>query len=139
MSDPADELQIGVEASLRAWQPLAAAMELERARLYDIAPTNAPYPHGVFGEDQVLDDAVECIDGAEAYVTLHFWDQADPPNLKRVKRMAKAGRDALLANLVIAGHEVVLIEHDSTRAFLDADLQSGHAVVTMRLLLEPIT
>ncbi|WP_167765432.1 MULTISPECIES: DUF3168 domain-containing protein [unclassified Brevundimonas] len=141
MSDPALALQDAIEATLTAYAPLQAIGTAGKVVIHTMsAPNGAAFPYVVIGEDQVLDDSTECLDGSEVYSTVHCWARAsdDPENSRReTKAMAAAIRQAL-KTITVPGFDVVLIEFDSARHLTAADGLTAHAVLTFRLLLDPV-
>lgn len=138
MSVPSAPLQEAVEAHLRASSPLLAAMGLANVRIYDVAPTDAPYPHIVFGDDQLVDASAECAEGYDAFLTFHIWTRSEPPSLLPAKRIAAALVNALLLGLEIGDYSLVDILHEDTRTFADLNEVIAHSIVTIRVLLEPV-
>lgn len=141
MTDPALALQNAIEATLRGSVEMKAAMGLETVRLYTMsAPTGAPHPYVIIGEDQILDDSTECADSSEVYTTVHVWTR-DPADVSASRAQAKsiAGvvRSALKGPMTVMGFDLVLQDFDSTRHLSDPDGLTAHAVVSHRFLLDP--
>lgn len=137
MSDPAAPFHTAQEAALRASNALAVAMGLAWPRIYTgVAPTAAPLPHIVIGDDQVLDDSDECQDGSEIYSTVHIWTKPNPPQAQQARQIAAVVRGILNAPLTITGHTVILYSFDDARFLTDPD-GSTHAVLTFRYSTTP--
>ena len=90
-ADPSAAVQNAVEAALRA----AAAVKSEfggTTRLYTLsAPIDAPFPHIVIGEDQVIGDDVPCGSASTIVVTVHVLARETTPAGSRLKATASAG------------------------------------------------
>ena len=141
MSDPALALQNAIETALRASAPLKAAMGLATVRLYTMsAPTNAPFPYVVIGEDQIIDDSTECAESSEVITTVHAWSRVDgnvAASRTQAKSMACVIRAELKALSAVTGFSVVLADFETTRHLTDPDGLTGHAAINHRFLLDP--
>lgn len=141
MSDPAVALQNAIETTLRASAALKTAMGLATVRLYTMsAPTNAPFPYVVIGEDQILDDSTECLESSEAITTVHAWSRVDGDvavSRTQAKAMAGVIRSALKALTGVSGFEVTLADFESSRHLTAPDGLTAHSVVSHRFLLDP--
>lgn len=133
---PAEALHLAIRAALIADTAVATMLG---TRIYDRVPANAAFPYAEFGEFQRLDDAADCIDGAEFYVTLHAWSQA--VGTIEAKRVAAVITKALGTGdgLSLApDHRLVEFAVESDRILDDPDGVTTHAVLTLRALTEPV-
>lgn len=141
MSDPAEDLQVAIEATLRESEDLRAAMGLSVVRLYTMsAPNDAPYPYIIIGEDQIIDDATECADSSEAYTTIHVWTRNDgdvAASRRQAKAIARVLRPALKGLADFSNFVVTLAEFKSAFHQTDPDGLTAHSVVKHRFLLDP--
>lgn len=141
MSDPSEALQDAVEAALRGSAELAAAMGLEKVRLYTLsAPVGAPYPFVVIGEDQIDGDETECAASSEAFTAVHSWARSTAgvdDSRRQVKRMAAVVRSVLSGLTGVEGFDLVLAEFETTRHLTDPDGLTAHSVTSHRFLLDP--
>lgn len=133
-------LDIAIETALRSSTELAAVMG-GRVRLYPLsAPNDAPFPHIIFGENQILPWDDPCTKGHEVYVTLRGWcqDNAGGPTatMAQAKRLAGTLRELLDQPLTISGHAVVDHRPETNRALPDADGLSALVVVEHRYWVE---
>lgn len=139
MSDPSVALQNAIEGTLRA----DAAVKAEfggTTRLYTLsAPTDAPFPHLIIGEDQVIGDDTECGAASDVAVTVHVYARAADLAATRLqaKAIAAAVRDALTVELVVTGHRVIDWTYAGTRHLTDPDLLTAHSIVTLEYHTAP--
>lgn len=142
MSDPALAVQNAVETALCGSDAVKSAMGLQIARVYPLSPPDAaPFPYLVIGEDQIVADETECSAGSEVYTTIHVWARIDNDvtgTRAQAKQIAGAVRSAINRSLNIVGFDLVECRFDDTRHLTDPDRRSAHAVVTHRLMVEPL-
>ena len=142
MSDPALAVQEAVEGALRGSEAVKTAMGLAAVRLYPLAPPDAaPFPYLVIGEDQVIGDETECSAGSEIFTTIHVWSRVEDDvsaSRAQAKRIAGAVRTAIDRTLGVGGFDLVECRFEDARHLTDPDLRTAHAVVTHRLLVEPL-
>jgi hypothetical protein len=137
MSDSSLALQSAIQPILVADGTLTA---LAANRIYDSVPGNATFPYLTLGEDHVIADRADCIDGAEVFVTIHAWSRPVSPGWAEVKQIAAAVAAALDQSLpdIGAQHAVVTFEHEDTRYLRDPDGVTRHAVITFRVLTDAV-
>lgn len=142
MSDPALALQDGIETALRASAALKSAMGLAVVRLYTLsAPVGAPLPHIVIGDDQIIDDATECLDSSEVFTTIHVFARVDADvaaSRRQAKSIAGVIRAVLQSTLTVTGFSLVQQDFETTRHTTDPDGLTSHSVVTHRFLIDPV-
>ncbi|MGH6979038.1 MAG: DUF3168 domain-containing protein [Brevundimonas sp.] len=142
MSDPALAVQNAVESALRGSEAVKAAMGLATARLYPLAPPDdALFPYLVIGEDQIIADETECSAGSEVYVATHVWTRIEDDvsgSRAQAKQIAGAVRTAIGRDLNVIGFDLVECRFEDTRHMTDPDKRTAHAVVTHRLMVEPL-
>jgi hypothetical protein len=140
MSDPSVEIQNAVEAALRASAAVKSAMGLATVRLYTLsAPVNAPFPHLIIGEDQIVGDDSDCGQASDVAVTIHVYSRTDTPAATRLqaKAIAAAVRQVLTAELTVTGHRVIDWQFETTRHLKDPDGLTAHSVVTLEYHTAP--
>lgn len=139
MSDPSAAVQNAVEAALRA----AAAVKSEfggKTRLYTLsAPIDAPFPHVVIGEDQVIGDDVPCGAASTIIVTVHVLARETTPAGSRLKAkaIAAAVRAALTVQLTVTGQQMIDWTFDGARHLTDPDGLTAHSVLTFEYYTAP--
>lgn len=138
MSDPSEAIQNAIESALRGSAAVKSAMGLTTVRLYTlIAPVdaagNAPFPHIIIGEDQIIGDDIECGAASEVAVTVHVYARAATPAATRLQAKAIAGavRTVLTAKLTLVGHEMIDWTYETTRHLKDPDGLTAHSVVSL--------
>lgn len=138
--DPALALLRAMEAALRASPAVASAMG-GAARVYCMsAPHDAPFPHIVIGEDQVIGEDTECLASSEVYSTLHIWSRVeDDVSASRAEALTIAGaiRSMMRTYLTLEGFQNTVQGFEDARHLVDADGLTAHSVVTFRFLLDP--
>ncbi len=133
MSDPALALQGAIVARLRA------QVSGLGGRVYDRAPQTVAFPHLEIGETQTLDDAVQCIEVTEVYITLHLWSRA--VGAVEARTLASAIRAAVAdwtPDLAAAGFVCIEFRHRETRVMADPDDVTTHAVITLHALVDAL-
>lgn len=131
MSDPSLEVQAAIVAALKTNGALPAVVS---ARVYDSVPTAPVFPYISLGDCQVLPDKAECIDGAELFLQIDVWSRAVGfPESKQIAKAIVVKLDD--QPLTVAGHDVVIFEHQSTQYLRDPDGLSRHAALSFRALV----
>jgi len=139
VSDPSAAFQAAIEAVLRADVAVKAAFG-GTTRLYTLTgPVNAPFPHIVIGEDQIIGDDVPCGPASSIIVTVHVFAQEPTPAETRIKAkaIAAAVRAALTVQLAVTGHLVVDWQFEGARHLTDPDGLTAHAVLTFEYYTAP--
>lgn len=137
MSDPSYTLQKAIFDQLMATTDVRL---LVGDRVYhDVPPptsgdVRAQKPYITIGEDQVLADKAECMDGAEVILTIHGWALSYPQS----KQLSAAIQEALDMNydMALIGHRLIEMELQDIRHLSEPDGITRHAVVTFRALTE---
>ena len=132
MSDPSLELQAAIVGRLKGDSGVQAVIG---QRVYDEVPTNPTFPYVSIGDNQVLPDDAECIDGREIFWQLDGW--ARDPHFPTVKQISKAV-DAALHNLplTITGYNNIVCELSTTSYLHDPDGITRHVAMTYRFLIQ---
>lgn len=135
VADPSLALQKALVARLKADADVAA---LVNGRIYDSVPANATKPYLSFGPFQVLPERGDCLDGAEVVITLDGW--AAGPDSVTVKRVGAAVAAALdeAAIALEAPQRLVEMLVEPISYLRDPDGITGHAVITVRAMCEPL-
>ena len=133
-------LNDALEAAMRGSADLAQAMG-GKVRLYPLsAPNDAPFPHIIYGENQILDWGDDCTAGHEIYAPLKVWTQDNEGG--PVATLAQAGaigglvRALLNTRLAIAGHRVIDHRVETNRYMADGDGLSALGLVELRYWVE---
>jgi hypothetical protein len=134
VSAPAADLQVAIFGALNAASAVTAFVG---TRIYDHVDPNAlpTFPYLTIPDDQVIDDGNTCGDASEVFVDIHIWDRG--AGAIRSKRVAEAVRDALSAEIAVAGHTTTVGAFEAARNVNDPDGITKHRVVTFRYLLQP--
>lgn len=131
MTDATLELQGAITARLKGYGPLTA---LIGTRIYDEVPLGAPRPYVSFGPTDALSDDADCIDADEVTTQIDVW--SDVGGSVECRRITGLVRLALKDSIELSGNALVLLEHDTTRVFRDADGKTYHGAITMRSVIE---
>lgn len=137
-SDPSYALRRALVARLKTDASVAA---LIGARVYDLAPQNAAFPHLEIGEIQAISDSAECIDGHEVFATIHLWSRPEgATGSGEAHRLGSSVRAALHeADLDLApDFRLVEARIQSVRTLREPDGITTHGVVTLRALIDPL-
>lgn len=134
MNDPSLPLQAAIFARLNGSAELAAAMG-GQVRFYDRAPERPPYPYGLIGLDETLDDGDTCHDGAVSFPTVDVFSKA--VGKVEAKRIAAIVADLLDAEIEIEGHQVVTHKIERIRHLATGDGLTSHSQVVARYQTAP--
>jgi Protein of unknown function (DUF3168) len=85
MSDPSLELQAAIVSKLKNDAGVQAVVG---QRVYDEVPPNPTFPYISIGDNQVLPDKADCIDGTEIFWQIDGW--ARDPTFPKTKSISKA-------------------------------------------------
>lgn len=135
--DPSIAIQNSVEYALRNTLTVMRQFADMLVRLYTLsAPSGAPYPYIIIGEDEIIGDDTECVSSSEIIVSIHVWAREATPAESRLKAKAIAGavRAALTRQLPLNGHDMDEWIFEGTRHLSDKDALTAHSLVTMRYL-----
>lgn len=136
MSDPSLELQAAIVGMLKANSGVQAIVG-NPARVYDEVPNNPTFPYISLGDNQVLPDKADCIDGTEIFWQIDGW--ARDPTFPMAKKIGKAVKAALDDQPVtVSGYAVVVCEHNTTNYLHDPDGITRHVAVNFRFLIQPL-
>lgn len=140
MSDPAAAIHAAQQVALRAAPAVTALFPGGKTRLYTMsAPVDAPHPHLVLGELQIVGDSAACVAGSEATATIHIYAREATIEASRLKAIALAGavRATLDVDLPLIGHTIIDWSFETTRHLSDPDLLTAHSVVSQNYYTEP--
>jgi hypothetical protein len=142
MNDPSLPLHDAIVAKLKATPAVAAFVNV---RVYDAVPdaalrasssNGAAWPYLAMGSPQVMPTKYQCVDGAQVFFPVHAW--AKGPQSVGVKQLVNAAVAALdEAQLVLAGHRLVIFEIDQVEFVPDPDPEIQHGVMMFRAETEP--
>lgn len=141
MTLPSATMQKAIYDALTASDAVRA---LVAGRVYDEVPrppggdVRTQMPYLSIGEDDVIADKADCLDGAEITITVHAWSAG--PGYVLLKQLTAAVKQALDGeDLALIGHRLTDIEFQSARHLADPDGITRHGIVTFRVLTESIT
>ena len=134
MSDPSLELQAAIVSKLKNDSGVQAVVG---QRIYDEVPSNPTFPYISIGDNQVLPDKSDCIDGTEIFWQLDGW--ARDPTYPRTKSISKAVVAALDdATITVSGYNVVVVELNTINYLHDPDGITRHVAMNFRFLLHAV-
>jgi len=135
MKDSSNALLAAVRARLLADPAIAAKCQ---DRVYDRPlGDNSLFPYVQLGETQVLPWEAQCIDGVQIYLTLHVWAREGWAG-DDVRDICAAIYDSLHAQkFPVTGHDLQLIEHQTTRVLRDPDGETRHGVIEFSAYTTP--
>ncbi|WP_292052151.1 DUF3168 domain-containing protein [Brevundimonas sp. UBA5866] len=134
MTDPSLAVQAAVEAALRTSDVVQESFAPDSVRVYVMAPPlDAPFPHILIGDDQVIGHDTECASSSEVAVNVHVYAREATPVQSRAKakRIAGAVRMALTRQLTLEGHVCDDWIYDDTQHMTDPDRLTAHSVVRL--------
>jgi hypothetical protein len=133
MASPAVPFQAAEEAALRGSAALAAAMG-QAVRYYVEVPEKAPLPYVVGGAHEIDDLSDGCGEEHSIVSTVQWWAGmvGDVKGSDVVRAMGAAIIPALLAELQIEGHEVVLAVMEAPETYGTDPDQSSRGRATFR-------
>jgi len=138
VADPGAAYHAAQDAALRGSSALAALWPNGVARIYSVAPHNAPLPYLIIGDDQILEDSDDCVSASEINSNVHVWTKPEPPDVQLGRQIAGLVRSILAdAGLPISGFDLVLAQFVDARHLTDPD-GSSHAVLAFRYLVTAI-
>ena len=132
-TEPSLELQGAIVSKLKS---TSAVTTLIAQRVYDKPLASPTFPYVTVGDDQVLQDHAECLEGSvEINSNIHVWSRV--PGKVEAKKIAGAIVTALNgAALSVNGYRLVSIQHTDTRHLDDPDGLTSHSVVSFRSLID---
>jgi hypothetical protein len=134
MSDPSLELQAAIVARLKGDAGVQAVIG---TRVYDEVPTNPTFPYISIGDNQVLLDDADCIEGVEIFWQLDGW--ARDPHYPTVKQISKVVKTALHnLPLTITGYTNVICEMNTVSYLHDPDGITRHVAMSYRFLIQAL-
>ena len=132
MSDPSLELQACITRTLKNNSGVQAVVG---QRVYDEVPSNPTFPYISLGDNQVLPDKADCIDGTEVFWQIDGW--ARDPTYPMTKSISKAVVAALDdQTLTISGYTAVVAEINRIDYLHDPDGITRHVAINFRFLIQ---
>lgn len=140
------ELQRAIIAALKADTAMKTVLG-DPVRVYDAVPGEPEFPYASWGEEQILADDADCIDGEEIFVTLHVWarqtaTEAERPLAKRILHRMRSGLFALrdAGTLTLSGYHLIefTLGTPGIQVMRDPDGLTAHGTITFRALTEPV-
>jgi len=134
MSDPSLELQAAIVSKLKNDAGVNAVVG---QRIYDEVPNNPTFPYISLGDNQVLPDKADCIDGVELFWQIDGW--ARDPTFPMTKQISKAIVAALDDQpLTLSGYNAVVVEINTINYLHDPDGITRHVAVNFRFLIQAL-
>src|SRR5215813_3932225 len=134
MSDPSLELQAALVSTLKN---NAGVQAVVGQRIYDEVPNNPTFPYVSIGDNQVLPDKADCIDGTEIFWQLDGWAR-DPhfPVCKQISKAVIAAMDDL--PLTIDSYANVVCELNTVNYLHEPDGITRHVAINFRFLIQAL-
>ena len=134
MSDPSLELQSAIVDKLLADSGVQAVVG---SRVYVLPPKAPMFPYISIGDNQVLPDKADCIDGTEIFWQIDGWtrDQTGPEDKEISKAVVAALDDQ---SLTVSGYNAVIAEINTISYLRDPDGLTRHAAIGFRFLLQAL-
>jgi Protein of unknown function (DUF3168) len=134
MSDPSLELQAALVGKLKNDAGVQAVVG---QRIYDEVPPNPTFPYISLGDNQVLPDKADCIDGVELFWQIDGW--ARDPTFPMTKQISKAVVAALDdQDLTINGYAAIVAEINTINYLHDPDGITRHVAISFRFLIQSL-
>jgi hypothetical protein len=132
MSDPSLELQAAIVGKLKNDPGVQAVVG---QRVYDEVPNNPTFPYISIGDNQVLPDKADCIDGTEIYWQLDGW--ARDPTFPMTKQISKAVVACLDdQDITVTGYSAIVCEIQTINYLHDPDGITRHVAISFRFLIQ---
>jgi uncharacterized protein DUF3168 len=132
MSDPSLELQAALVGKLKADAGVQAVVG---QRVYDRVPNNPTFPYISLGDNQVLPDKADCIDGTEVFWQIDGWERDQTfPMAKQISKAIVAALDDQA--LTVTGYAAIVVEINTVNYLRDPDGITRHVAVTFRFLIQ---
>lgn len=129
IDDPSLPLQAAIVAALKASGSPAGA------RVYDAVPSSVVFPYISLGNVQLVAEQVECLQGAEVYITVDAWSRAvGKTELKTIGHAIIAALDD--ADLVATGLTVNSCLLNDVNYIDDPDGLTSHGIFTFHILTD---
>lgn len=134
MSDPSLELQSAIITKLKADPGVQAVVG---QRVYDEVPPEPTFPYISLGDNQVLPDKADCIDGTEIYWQIDGW--ARDPTFPKTKQISKAVVACLDdQDLVVSNYAAIVVEIQTINYLHDPDGITRHVAISFRFLIQAL-
>lgn len=134
MSDPSLPLQAAIVARLKNDSAVQAVVG---QRIYDEVPANPTFPYISLGDNQVLPDDADCIDGTEIFWQLDGWARDQHyPTCKQISQAVVAALHNL--PLTITGYSNVICELNTVNYLHDPDGITRHVAINIRFLIQAL-
>jgi Protein of unknown function (DUF3168) len=134
MSDPSLELQAALIGNLKSDPDVQAVVG---NRVYYLVPMNPTLPYISLGDNQVLPDKADCIDGVELFWQIDGWTTShEQPEEKAISKAVVAALDD--QPLAISGYDAVVVEIDRIDYLRDPDGITRHVAISFRFLIQAL-
>ncbi len=129
MIDSSNALLAAVRSRLLSDPTIAAMVE---DRVVDEAEQKLAFDYIQIGDTQVIPFDGMCVSGVQVFFDLHVWCRGDWAG-DRMRDLSAAIYTSLhRQKFPVAGHNLQLVEHQTTRGLRDPDGLTRHAVLTFR-------
>jgi len=134
MSDPSLELQAALVSKLKNDSGVQAIVG---DRVYAEVPSNPTFPYISVGDNQVLPDKADCIDGTEIFWQLDGWSRSHTgPEEKQISKAVVAAVDD--QPLSVSGYDAVVVEINTVNYLRDPDGITRHVAMNFRFLIQAL-
>lgn len=128
-------LQSAITGALTSSAPLVAL--LGAARVFDQAPSPAPYPYVTLGQTISRTDDADLVPSETHTVTLHVWSRARGRTESHA--IIAAIRDVLHDKpLTLADYKLINLRSEFSEARRDPDGVTFHGIARFRAVTEPL-
>jgi hypothetical protein len=136
MTDPSLAIQRAVVPILRR------EVGLVQNRVYDRPPQDVSFPYIQYGETQIVDESVDCMDLCTAYITLHVWSRSvGKEECQRIVQQIRSSLNKRNLDLPEDGGftwDCDELQHQSTRVLNDGDGVTTHGVIDFKTQVETL-
>ena len=134
MSDPSLELLAAIVGKLKNDSGVQAIVA---DRVYTEVPSNPTFPYISIGDNQVLPDKADCIDGTEIFWQLDGWSRSHTgPEDKQISKAVVAAVDDQA--LTVSGYSAIVVELNRVDYLRDPDGITRHVAINFRFLIQAL-
>jgi hypothetical protein len=126
---------IGTEVQKALYDALTAAPAIAGGQVFDRVPARVKLPYVTIGDEQRIDDSNGCDDGWEVFPDVHIW--SDAVGRGEAKTLLAAVEARIKAIAAVDGFNLVSVNIDSARVFMDPDGLTAHGVITPKFIITP--
>jgi len=98
-------------------------------------PANPTFPYISVGDNQVLPDKADCIDGTEIFWQFDGWTRSHTgPEEKQISKAVVAAIDD--QDLTLSGYAAIVVELNTINYLHDPDGITRHVAINFRFLIQ---